>query len=170
MALIVEDGSLLEGANAFVTVSEVRAYASARTLSLPDEDSAIESSIIKGTDYIKSLRGRFKGNEIVAEQSLPFPRLYIVVNGFEVSSRIIPQGVKDACCQLTIESAAGADLMPTTNGRTTTREQVGPLVTQYDSNSAPDGSQIFAAAMSLLSPYMIGGDGGSGFGLTSCRV
>ena len=168
MALIIEDGSLLTGANSFVSVSEVRAYASARASTLSDNDADVEVSAIKASDYIKSLRHRFKGQEIVAEQALPFPRLNIVVNGFDIPSTTVPQGIKDACCQLALESAAGVDLLPTTSGQITTKEKVGPLETTFSDRSAHDGTQLFAAASALLSPYMTGAAGAGG--LSSCRI
>lgn len=172
MALIIEDGSLLAGANSFVSVAEVRAYASARASILSDDDADVEVNAIKATDYIKSLSHRFKGQEIEAAQALPFPRLYIVVNGFDIPSDSVPQNIKDACCQLAIESAAGVVLMPTTSGQITTKEKVGPLETIYSDRSAPDGTQLFAAVTALLRPFMIGGGGlgSGGGGLSSCRI
>ena len=168
MALIIENGSIVENANAFVSVDEARLYASVRGIILPELDSTIEASIIKATDYIKSIRNRFKGQEIVIEQALPFPRYNVYVNGFNLPSNIIPRGIKDACCQLTIESSAGLDLMPTTTGQITITEAVGPLEVEYAENSSADGTLNFNAANALLKPYFKGGGGGGG--LTSSRI
>jgi hypothetical protein len=166
--LILEDGSLVVGANSFVSVAEVRAYAIARASDLAAfDDSAIEAAAIKSADYLRSLRHRFKGAELIAEQSLPFPRQYVFVAGFELPSNTVPQGIKDAACQLAIESANGAELQPTTNGQVTTKEKVGPLETTFAPNSAPDGTQLFAAATALLAPYMTGASGG---GLSLLRI
>ena len=59
MALIIEDGSLVHAANSFVSVEEVRAYASARTLTLPSDDTIIEAGAIKSADYLKGIRHLF---------------------------------------------------------------------------------------------------------------
>lgn len=167
MALIVEDGSLLQGANSFVSVAEVRAFANARASILPASDTEVEVAAVKAADYVRSLRSRFKGSEIIAEQPLPFPRCNLVVNGFDLPSNTVPQGIKDACCQLALEAAAGVDLLPTTSGQITVVENVGPLETSFAPNSAPDGSQFFAAARALLTPYMKGSSSG---GLSTCRT
>lgn len=168
MAFLIEDGSLVDGANSFVTVAEVRSYATDRASDLAQfADGDIESAAIKAADYIKSLRDRFKGSEIIAEQSLPFPRADLVVNGFLLDDDAIPAGVKDANCQLAIESVNGTDLQPTSTGQIVTKEKVGPLETTYSANSAPDGTNLFSAASALLGPYMTGGAAGS---LSSLRI
>ena len=167
MALVLEDGSLVDGANSFVSVAEVRAYATARASDLSAfADDVIEAAAIKSADYTKGLRDRFKGDEIVIEQALPFPRIYLVVNGFELPSDEVPQGIKDANCQLAIESANGTDLQATTQGQIVTKKKVGPLETTFSDRSSESGTQLFHAASSLFAPYMSGSPGA----LSSVRI
>ena len=52
MALIIEDGSIVEDANSFTTDAEFVAYADARGYTLPDTESVRDQLQIKAMDYL----------------------------------------------------------------------------------------------------------------------
>lgn len=59
--LVIEDGSIVTGANSYISVEEARTYASCRGVSLSEDDSVVEVQLIKANDYLQSLRCSYKG-------------------------------------------------------------------------------------------------------------
>jgi len=172
MALIIEDGSIVAGANSFVTVQEVRDYCSARGLELlvdgnPATDAQIEILIIKATDYLGYLEPRFQGHRYDPEnQELPFPRSCILFHGADIGG-LIPKVLKDALARLAFDSS-GQDLLTTVSASSSgeiVKEKVGPLEVQYDPNSNNQNQPEFTSAMALLEPLFGSGSGSSGHGI-----
>ena len=54
MALIIEDGTVVAGANSFATDAELQAYAAVRQVSLPAAQAEREALLITAIDYIVS--------------------------------------------------------------------------------------------------------------------
>lgn len=123
--IVVETGQVISGANSFVSVSSVTAFA---TLSgqltawnTAETNTEKEQAIYRAMRKILQLEPRFFGFRTSGEQTLPFPRQNLYVRGRLISSSAIPQEVKDAQCELAIEEAATAfstipDEVPTGGG------------------------------------------------------
>lgn len=73
--LIVETGSGLETANAYVSIDEVRKFSELNGISLPTDDDNLAVLIIKATNYIDSLESQFVGKRLLPKQNLAFPRM-----------------------------------------------------------------------------------------------
>lgn len=159
MALVIENGSLVPGANSFVSVAEVRAFAEARASILSADDSAIEAACIRSVDYLETLRGEFKGEKVSGTQALQWPRLGVLIDNFEISSEEIPAVLKSAQCQLAIESANGLDLMPSGDGREVIREKVDVLETEYAPGSGANPQPALSKAKALIAPLLRNGSG-----------
>lgn len=151
MALIIETGSIVTGANSYVTAEEARAYALSRGIALSADDSVLEPQLVKAMDFLESHRERFQGAKVAKEQRLQWPRSGAVVDGFDVEETEIPQLLKDAQCQLTIDLSAGEDLMPNSDGREVIRKKVDVIETEYSSQGGPV-KPVFAKAMALIEP------------------
>ncbi len=154
MALIIEDGSLPAGADSFVTVAEVRAFADALAFTgLPVDDADLEPHCRKSANYVRSIEYKFQGIRISVDQALTWPREPVYIYGFEFPSDEIPQELKDGCCQLAIDSANGTALEQNTSGRTTIKERVeGAVDITYADGSASDGTTNFNVADSYFQP------------------
>lgn len=133
MANVIEDGSIVSGANAYVTAAEVRAYANFRGVVFDNTDTDLEMLIVNATDYIESKRDKYQGQKVSVFQSLQFPRTCMEIDGWAISYLTIPQLVKDIQCRLVMEIASGVTLMPTikSGDAFVTEETVGPLTTKY---------------------------------------
>lgn len=162
MALVIEDGSLVAGATSYVSVAEARAYAAARASTLPADDAQVEAALIVAMDYLESLRGEYQGRKVdPATQDLQWPRVGVQLDGWDVPPTTIPKILKDAQCQLALESAAGTDLMPTGDGREVIREKVDVLETEYAPGAGGAPQPFFAKVNALLQPLLsAGGFGG----------
>lgn len=156
MALIIEDGTGVTGANSYVTVAEIRAYCEARGIELPAEDASVEVFAVNAFDYIESLNYRFKGFPVFSETA--WPRDGVVVNWKYLPNNAIPWQVKAASCEATGE-AVTTDLMPTIT-TAVKREKVDALEVEYDTATTSDGmtaSPSFPKVDAKLAALMQGG-------------
>ena len=164
MSLVIENGSLVAGANSFVSVAEARAYAEARASTFPANDTPgnakVEAALIVATDYLETFGADYKGRKVSpGVQALQWPRIGAVVDGYEIPVDVIPQELKNAQCQLCVEIANGLDVMPTGNGREVIRKKVDVLETEYAPGAGGAPQPILARVRALLSPLLSGGFG-----------
>ena len=115
MALIIEDGTIVVGANSFVTAAEFIAYAGARNIAIPAISTEQEALLILAVDYLFSKEQEMKGARVSAIQDLVYPRRGVCANGFNVASDAIPQSLKNAQMELGIQSFTSSLLISGTN-------------------------------------------------------
>lgn len=159
MPLVIEDGSLQAGANSFVTVAEVRAFATLRASTLTATDPEVEAAAIKAIDFIEALRGQFRGRKVSADQSLQYPRTGATLDGFAIAEDAIPKVLKDAQCQLAIDVLAGTDLQPSGDGREVIREKLDVLETEWKPGAGGNPQPALTKARALLAPLLSTGGG-----------
>jgi hypothetical protein len=132
--LVVEDGTGVDGANSYVEVEEVRAYAALRGLVLPTLDTQLEPLVVRAMDYLESKRASYKGSKVnEGSEYLQWPRQYVYVDGVELGIDTIPRELKYAQCQLAFELQT-VDPHRTTSGQVIRKEQVSSVVTEYAVN------------------------------------
>lgn len=154
MALVKEDGTGVADANTYALVAEVRAYAQARGVTLPVDDSSVESLIIPSMDYLEGFRSRYQATKTYTgvagfhandefeiappadvdthpAQLLQWPRYGVTIDGVPISGNTMPKELIAALCQCVMEIQAGNDLNPTTSGQVVKREKVDVLETEY---------------------------------------
>lgn len=110
MPLIAEDGTGSNPeANSYNDAGEIIAYAAARGVTIDDAGATLNG--VKAMDYLE-IQG-FKGeptNEGV--QPLPWPRKNVVVGLTKIAEDAIPMALKNAHCELAMQSFNGIDLTP----------------------------------------------------------
>lgn len=146
--LIVEDGTGLANAESYVSVADADArHAALGNTSWTGADAVKEAALRRATEFLEqSYRNRWKGTRRSREQALSWPRYGASVDGYDVSSTVVPVEVANACADLALRSLAD-DLNPDTP-RAVIREKVGPLETEYDPNS-PQGTRYRSVDMAL---------------------
>lgn len=159
MPVTIENGTGIENADSYVSVTEARAYAAARGLTLPVADADVEKLLVKATDYIESEKcGRYKGTRTYpAANKLKWPRFGVVIDGYLVLENEIPIQLKHAQCQLAIELQT-VDPTPTTSGAVVKREKVDVIEREfaidYKSGQKPP---VMTKVNLLLQPLIRGG-------------
>lgn len=177
MALLVEDGTGIVDAEAYVSVAVLRAYAEGRGHDISgstDLQCEIQSRL--AAQWIDT-RGRYKAVKLTASQGLEFPRSGLVDWSGQVQIGV-PKRVRDAACELAIRGLGGASLLPDVAREDFVKsEAVGPISTTYR-DDAPV-STVFSSAERLLEPFLrdksqsfapfFGGgtEGAFSFGMTS---
>lgn len=153
ISIIVEDGSLVNGANSYVNLATARQFALNRGKSLPASDDEANAALIRAMDYIEAKRRQFKGVKVSPTQSLQWPRKCVDIDGEDFPENAIPIELKNAQCQLALE-AATIDLMPTSSGAFVIREKTGPIETEYSETISTSGSPNMPAVEAFLAPLL----------------
>lgn len=173
MALVVEDGSQVTGANSYISLADARAYAVARGKTLSAVDATAEAALIKAMDLIESYRARFQGTKVSRDQALQWPRTGVVVDTFTIDDDEIPECLPQAQAALAIE-AQTTELFANSDGRQIVRERVeGAVDVQYSESGSESPQPSFGLAESLLAPLFSGASGNTteaGLFLRTVRV
>jgi hypothetical protein len=143
MTLIIEDGSIVDNANSYITSQEYADWADARfgagRSTAPSCDEDIEALIFRSMDYFEAQN--FIGTKVVSTQSLQWPRYNVYIDGFYQSSTSIPKEVKSSIYELSYaEEVGNSELAPVE--RKTSMEKVGELEVEYADNSSSKTSTI----------------------------
>lgn len=130
MALIKEDGSIVAGANTYVTAAELATYATARGITFTGDTEIL---LLKAMDYLESLDDRYKGERTTRDQPLSWPRGGAVIEGWSWGSDEIPRQLVTAQLNLAIEIGDGHDpLNPTVDQLPIVKKRVeGAVEVQY---------------------------------------
>lgn len=164
MALIVEDGTSVVGANTYISADFARQYALDRGVTIPSATN-IDAQIIMAADYLEGFDERYKGRRSSPSQSLSWPRTNVVIYGSRFPINAIPDRLKQAQAQAFMEVFAGADLTPNVTGYAVRREKVDVLEVEYatgggtNNSATPQFAPQFPKIDVLLKPLL-----GSTFG------
>jgi hypothetical protein len=118
---IIEDGSVVPNANAYISVAEFRDFHGDRGLSAAQFDTGlytealVQTYIVKATDYVdKRFNMKFKGFQKEQDQSLQWPRLNVFnSSGRWIDSNTIPIYLKRGICEYAYLVSKLLDLLPT---------------------------------------------------------
>lgn len=163
MALVIEDGTIVAGANSYVDVAEAKAYATARGVDLGADDALIERRLLEAMDYLESLR--YKGSPTDPEtQVLSWPRCGVYYDSRTIASGVIPDRLKNAQSQLVIELTNGVVLWANVSAsdgsaKFVKREKVDVIETEFATpqEMAGQGAVLTATlttVTTLLSPLL----------------
>ena len=154
--IIIEDGTVVPGANSYASEAELTTYAADRGITLT---AATDVLLIKAMDYIESLS--FIGTKYSKSQALQWPRSNVYIDGFYFVPTIIPPALKTG--QIATALAIDSDNSPlATVDRSTKREKVDVIEVEYMDNAAaqPIVKTINAAMRKIL---VSGGSGTTTF-------
>lgn len=166
MAFIVEDGSVVSGANSYASVAESLDYHSDMGNSewaALASDAIREQHLRKATAYmVQVYRSMWKGYRKSAVQTLDWPRQFVYLEPFVhgndgqlypylVPDTIVPDEVKNACFELALRSVSG--LLAPDLTRAQSEVKVGPIEVKYDENSSE--SPRYRAVDMALSIYLL---------------
>lgn len=160
MALVVEDGSGVEGAQSYLDVSGFKKYADARALVYTGTDPVIEAALIRATAWLDaSYRSRWPGTRVYGrDQRLAWPRSGVTdADDEEIAEGEIPQEVLDAAAEAAVrELASPGSLAPDLErGGAIRRVQAGSVSVEYASTAT--AGTTFSLIDGLLAGLLVGG-------------
>lgn len=144
MALIIEDGTIVNGADSFVTAAELVTYADNYGLTIPSL-TADQERILRRS-FLQMWALSWKGQIVSAIQSGPWPRrdVYIgqvsgliwnrpstIINDYLVPQNAIPDQIKKGQMALAAEIFADDTTPAETKQGAVTSETVGPISVDY---------------------------------------
>lgn len=181
--LIIEDGSMPQGANSYASTATIDKWQAARNntdWTIPDDpdndpnQEEKDAAAIKATDFINGLRpkGKPRLDPVTGvSRVMIFPQDGLVdPYGRPVPNDVVPPQVVVAQCYLSGLSYSGTDLQPILErGGRVQSEQVGPIRRAFFDDA---GEDVYTFLVGLLGPYFYGleGDTTSGNTLQQARV
>lgn len=110
-ALIIEDGQGVEGANSYLTVTDLLAEARRTGLTCPDNVD-LEAALIRATSWLDSYVNWSGARTNGRNQGLQFPRKDMYdAEGYLIDSEGIPIEIKKALTYATIKEASQAGIL-----------------------------------------------------------
>lgn len=168
MALTVEDGTIVAGADTWTTLAEFQAYAATFGWTLTKTDAEQEIDLRKAQRAI-STRYNLAGRPVSVSQTTCLPRYWgRTINGFAIDAYDIPQAFKDAQAELAWAIHEGADPFVDVTAGTVSKGPVtsesykaGPVETSTSYSTSTSGASYDATSMAnytavkaLLAPYL----------------
>ena len=164
MALVVETGAIVPGADSYVGLADARAIAVGYGLALPADDPAAEAALRNGAVYVGLQEPFMCGRRVSASQSLAYPRRAVFLYGFPVASDSIPSQVIAAQVMAAVEYGLGTNVRASSDGRVTSMERVeGAVTVSYFNNGATGATTTITAALDALRPLLCGSVNGASF-------
>lgn len=155
MPIIVEDGTGLADAEAYISVADADTYFAARgsaiwaALTTEQKEQALRA----GSDYMAAVYGaRWKGYRVTETQALDWPREDVVANGFDIDNDVVPAAVARANAELAVRASAGELLAD--QGAQVKSEQVGPIAVTYQDGARQ--ATRYAIVEGMLAAFMRG--------------
>lgn len=164
MSLIVETGSIVAGADSYISLVDARTMAALYGWALPATDTAAEVALRNGANYVGLFEPEMKGSRVSAEQSMAYPRKDATVFGFDISETSIPGRLQIAQIAAAVEIGAGLDPRASTDGRVMASEQVtGAVAVSYFNNGNTGAMVRITKAIDALKPLLSSNNNGISF-------
>lgn len=150
MALVIEDGTVVTGANSYIDIPEAKAFAAARGVDLGNDDVVTEQRLLIAMDYLESLN--YKGVRTEPdEQLLSWPRTGVTFDGRTFGDRVIPNQLKSAQAQLAIEQFNGVSIFASSSasngaGELAVKKEVVDVIETEFFSPKDMGQEILAVA------------------------
>lgn len=130
MALIIESGSIVTGANSYVTTTELTDFATARGITVTGDP---EELLLKAMDYLETLS--FIGLKKTRDQPLQWPRVEVWIDAYDFPDDEIPQELKNG--QILVALAVDEGLDPMSPVEPAIKQEVFDVFsTTYEDNAA----------------------------------
>lgn len=163
MALTVEDGTIVAGAESYCTVAYATTYHYARGNSAVWKgynEIHLENALRKATDYMLQKYGnRWMGYRKSSSQVLDWPRSYVPINDLValeyISDALVPVEVKNACAALALRALT--DNLLDDEEQVVIREKVDVIETEYSPHSSQ--RKRYPEIDLMLRKYLIASDG-----------
>lgn len=163
---IVEDGSIVDGATAYISVAELDTYWGDRNVSLTQTNAQKEAAIVIATQYVDQVN-RWKGAIVIDDQPLDWPRVAVRDDeGRTVPSLTIPSQLKSAIAEYSQRQMLGSIQpdVPDTGTIKKTKSKVDVLekeVEYMDNTGGYFGLKSYPLADNYLTGLTHGGTSGN---------
>lgn len=148
MAVIVEDGSGVPGANSYATEEQLDAWASARGYTLTGDPSVL---LVRAFDYIEAREPRYLGYRTYVATS--WPRTGVMLYSVPVASGAIPAQLIEAQCAMAVAADGNALQSSAVTVGPIASKSVGDVSVSYDTSKASATAYFQQGESALRSLY-----------------
>ena len=148
MPLTLEDGSVVSGADTYVSRADFITYAASKGVTVADE-AASDVYLFKAAQYIDHHESGLKGDKTTRDQAMSYPRANLVLDGFTWDSDEIPRQVILCQQELALDLIAGIDIWnrPQSKSQGVKRQRVeGAVEVEY---AVGDGMRLSRQSSSI---------------------
>lgn len=131
MAIVVEDGTLVSGANSYSSVADFKTWADARGITY-GTDEVIGQQMLRSMDYLETLD--YQGLKADENQALQWPRDQVYIDGYAIEANEIPKELKAALYEC-IKTEIDSDSRLTPVEREVLSEKVDSIQVTYKSST-----------------------------------
>lgn len=143
MALTVETGEIVDGADSYISLDDARTLATSYGYSLPDDDTDAEIALRRGRVYVDNQESRFTGGRTDDDQSLPWPRDNAYYSyGAEIGDDEIPGKLQLAQVIAAHHYGNGTDVRANNDGRSIASQAVSGAVSRSYFDNGKSGKTI----------------------------
>jgi hypothetical protein len=163
MAIVVEDGSIVAGANSYITSAQYAAILD--DFGLFDSTGCAESNLKSAAQYLETFRTRYHGQKVSGDQRLQWPRRGVWIDGFYLLQTIIPEQLKIAQALMAYALSQGQSAFNNSAGKEIISQSVDVISVTYSDTGAANAQPMFGQVEAQLAPLMR-----SGMTLQVCRA
>lgn len=151
MALIVEDGSIVAGANTYIDEAEAATILDDR---FGVTATITEQELKAAAQYLEGYCDQYKGTKVQSNQSLCWPRQGVYIDCELFPNDEIPDDLKTAQALAAYEENQGNSLQPNVSNQTVQSKSIaGQITVQYAENGLSTGTQ-FTKVNQYLKPLL----------------
>jgi len=163
MALIVEDGSVVAGADSWATLADARALAAKYGVTLPADDTEAEVALRNGGAYVNGYEPNMAGVRVSDVQTMCYPRAGVFKFGFQCAEDSIPAEIILAQVFAAAKIAEIGDAWGVDDGKGILSEEVTGVVAVTYSDNGKTGTYYRIERVDALLKPLLGGAGASNF-------
>lgn len=143
MTLTVEDGSVVAGADSYISLVDARTLATNYGYALPVDDTEANVALRKGAWYVDGFEDSYTGTRTDEAQSLAWPRTDATYRyGADIESDAIPSQLQLSQVIAAATYGAGTNVRPNDNGQNVASHSVDGAVSQSFFNNGSTSKQI----------------------------
>ena len=166
--LIVENGSVVERADSFISLVDARVTALKYGITLPADDGEAEVTIRKAYLLLLQEEKTLQGKRVSANQTGIFPREGVKLNCFDLDENLIPNEVKLAQLYAVEAIQSGASINNVDNGQRLSSFNVDGVYSEsYQDGSDTSTNPTIQGVYNQLYPLTKAGLASSGCGFSS---
>jgi hypothetical protein len=109
MAVTVEDGTGVTGANSYVSRADYISYAATIGVTIADDADA-DYQLIKAAEFIDRHRENLKGYKVTRDQAMEWPRSDVIIDCWSYDQDEIPSHLTKCQMALALDINAGYDI------------------------------------------------------------
>jgi len=160
MALIVEDGTNVPGADSYISEADAITRAQNLGLDFPTDPNDAEVPLRRAAIYLEKYRNHYQGTKVFSDQSLQWPRDPVYIDNIYNPKDNIPHDLIDAQVAVASADYSGRALYGTSTGSITSKS-VGDVSVTKSNVGRLDDAAYLGFVKEVLKPILKGANLGA---------